>query len=75
MNLPVRTKPKDTPTPTPNKKPSASKEETSVFSREPVQQPRESTLTPAMSAHPGPICFPYSGFSSLMTLKEKKRKI
>ena len=45
MNLPVRTKPKDTPTPTPNKKPSASKEETSVFSREPVQQPRESTLT------------------------------
>lgn len=66
-NLPIRTKPPDTPRPDPPTQTQRQQGEIFGLSREPVQQPRESTLTPAMSAHAGPICFPYSGFSSLMT--------
>lgn len=46
MNLPIHTKPKDTPRLNPRQKPSASNEKSSVFPEECVRQRREAIASP-----------------------------
>lgn len=67
MNPPIRAKPKTTPCPSPSTITQRLQPETFGLSKGSVPQPRGAALTRAVHAHAGPICFPYSGFSSLMT--------